>query len=175
MFLKQEDHRFVPALSFDGSGNFSLTITDRQGQIIMPIMPCWAGKGPVFIFLKLLAILMFSDKFYLGLDPTMERLPHARAIYCIRCDGKWYNIHSQIYRIQSIVGRGTAVWIVYNNEGYFILKDSWVQPSRVTSEVEILKQFLRDTKLRRRVPELIGSEDLAFVTAGNDIIQDDTS
>ena len=95
----------------------------------MPIMPCWASKGPIFIFLKLLAILMFSDKFYLGLNPTMERLPNAGAIYRICCDRKWYNIHSQIYRIQSIVGQGTAVWIVYNNECYFILKDSWVQPS----------------------------------------------
>jgi hypothetical protein len=72
MFLKQENHRFILALSFDGRGNFSLTLTDRQGQIITPSMPCWAGKGPVFVFLKILSVLMFSHDIHIGLDPSME-------------------------------------------------------------------------------------------------------
>lgn len=38
MFTVQHDRRFVPALCFDGSGKWSLTITDRQGQLLMGAM-----------------------------------------------------------------------------------------------------------------------------------------
>jgi hypothetical protein len=31
LFLTQDNHHFIPALKFDGSGNFSLTVTDCQG------------------------------------------------------------------------------------------------------------------------------------------------
>ena len=34
MFTAQHDRQFVPALCFDGSGFWSLTVTDRQGQLV---------------------------------------------------------------------------------------------------------------------------------------------
>jgi hypothetical protein len=72
MFISQCNHHFVPALSFDGHGNFSITVTDRQGQAHINIMSILAaGKESALLILKILACLMYGTEGNVGLDTTM--------------------------------------------------------------------------------------------------------
>src|SRR6266446_8707524 len=72
LFLTQDNRRFVPALKFDGSGNFAFTITDRQGQIQMGVISIFAsGKACALMVLKILAALMYGSPSDVGLDPSM--------------------------------------------------------------------------------------------------------
>jgi hypothetical protein len=160
MFIKQHDRRFVPALRFDGSGLFSLIITDREGQIIMSELPLLRGRGNALIFMKILISLMYGGDKDVGLDTTMIRGPDAR-VCKIYVNNDEYRVVKKIYASQFLIGRGTVVWIVIKNDGpCCILKDSWIQVERVESEIALLKKLNVDPVLGNRVPHLIDGEDV---------------
>jgi hypothetical protein len=162
LFLTQDNRRFVPALKFDGSGNFSLTITDRQGQIRMPALSLFmSGKDCALLLLRILAALMYGSLFDVGVDPSMvcDKEGNVTTIFV---NEKEFKVYRRIYALQALVGRGTKVWIVTRGEQFYILKDSWVQSGRLESEIDFLKLMVLDPILTGRVPKLIEGEDLQF-------------
>jgi Fungal protein kinase len=158
MFTAQHDRRFVPALCFNGSNDWSLTITDRQGQLFSGMMSL-RGMPYVGKFLRILISLMFGEEKLLGLDPNMIRDTnhHVSSIFV---DGISYSIRRNIYSLQSLLGRGTKVWIVTRNGEHYILKDAWVQASRVENENNHLKKIQGIPDLKGKVPTLVAGEDV---------------
>jgi hypothetical protein len=127
LFVTQDNHRFVPALSFDSSRNFSLTTTDRQGQIHMGVMSLLAsGKEFVLVLMRILVCLIYGTPSNIGLDPSMICDPIGD-VKSIMVDNKEFTVLCRVYALQSLIGRGTKVWIVIWNGQHYILKDSWVQ------------------------------------------------
>jgi Fungal protein kinase len=61
-----------------------------------------------------------------------------------------------------MIGRVTTVWLVNRNGEYYILKDSWIQDSRVESEIKFIDLLKDDHKLKDRVPKLIEGEDICI-------------
>jgi hypothetical protein len=160
LFLTQDNRRFVPALRFDGSSNFSLTITDRQGQIRMPAMSLSvSGKSCALDLLTILAALMYGSASDVGLDPSMECDEEGNVV-SIWVNKKVFNVFRRIYALQALVGRGTKVWIVTRLDQYYILKDSWIQSGRVESEMNFLDAMARHPSLTGRIPKLVEGEDL---------------
>ena len=159
LFISQHDRRFVPALSFNGQGSFALTLTDRQGQISMPPIPFLHGRANAFIFMKILTFLMYGPIHNTGRDSTMELHPNGQ-VKAISVNNHWYTVVYLIYSLQSMIGRGTTVWLVTRNGEHYILKDSWIQDSRVESEITFLKRLKNDPKLKNHVPDFIEGEDV---------------
>jgi hypothetical protein len=159
LFLSQHDRRFAPALCFDGMGMFSLTITDRQGQITMPPMSLLQGKGNAFTLMKILCFLMYGDLLFTGRDPTMI-LDSRKKVQAIIVNGHTYDVVHIIYTLQSLIGRGTTIWLVFRDGKFFILKDSWIQASRVGSEISLLEKLKHDVKLKDHVPHIVEGEDV---------------
>jgi hypothetical protein len=159
LFVSQHDRRFVPALSFNGQGFFALTLTDRQGQITMPPIPFLHGKANAFMFMKILTFLMYGPVHNAGRDTSMELHPNGH-VKSISVNNHLYRVVYLIYSLQSMIGRGTTVWLVKRDGEYYILKDSWIQDSRVESEITFLKMLKDDPKLKNYVPDLIEGEDI---------------
>jgi hypothetical protein len=162
MFLSQCVRRFIPALSFDGEGNFTLTITDRQGQVRMALMSLTAsGTESALLILKILACLMYGPEEDVGIDPTMTRgLKYDVEAICI--NKQRFIVDRLIYRIQSLLGRGTQVWVVKHRNKSYILKDSWVQSGRVGSEIDFLTLMKGHKFLEGYVPHLFEGEDVTI-------------
>ena len=160
LFLTQDNRRFVPALRFDGGDNFSLTITDRQGQVRMPTMSLSvSGKSCALVLLRILAALMYGSHSDVGLDPSMV-CDEKGVVLSITVNRKEFTVFRRIYALQALVGRGTKVWIVTREGRYYILKDSWIQSGRVESEIHFLKLMDLHPALTGRIPKLIEGEDL---------------
>jgi len=103
MFISQCDCCFVPALSFDGSGNFLITITDCQRQARLNIMSIFAlGKESALLILKV-ACLMFGTEGDVGLDTTMIH-GLGSSISAIMVNGQKFYVDQMIYQMQSFVG-----------------------------------------------------------------------
>lgn len=167
LFTTQDDRRFVLALCFDGNGRWSLTVTDRQGQLRSGMMSL-RGNEYVKLFLRVFITLMFGEERHLGLDPNMTRNTKNQ-ISKIRLDGKLFSVRRKIYSLQSLLGRGTQVWIVTRHGKPYILKDAWVQASRVENENLHLKAIRDIPALEGKVPTFVAGED---VMIGN--LPDDT-
>lgn len=162
MFLCQCNRRFVPALSFDGDGYFSLTVTDRQGQVRMGVISITAaGKRSALCLLKVLACLMYGTSGDVGLDASMSTGDNGD-IDAITVKGHQFSVDRLIYRLQSLIGRGTQVWVVKKNHKRYILKDSWVQSGRVGSEIDFLQLMAKHKFLEGRVPKIIAGEDVVI-------------
>ena len=158
MFTAQHDRRYIPALCFNGKINWSLTITDRQGQLFSGTMSL-RGMPYVGKFLRILVSLMFGGVNLLGLDPSMIR-DTSHHISKIFVSGISYSVRRNIYSLQSLLGRGTKVWIVSRNRKNYILKDAWVQASRVENENKHLKKIQGIPVLKGKVPTLVAGEDV---------------
>lgn len=160
MYLKQDNRRFVPALIIGGEGYFSLTVTDRQGQIRMsPVKLFSPGKDVALIVLRILAFLMYAPLSDIGLDPSMVCDTSGR-IESIFVNNINFLVVKRIYSLQALIGRGTKIWIVQQGEKFYILKDSWVLAGRVESEIDFLNSFAKHPALLGSVPVLIQGEDL---------------
>jgi hypothetical protein len=160
LFLTQDNRHFVPALSFGGSGSFSLTITDRQGQIRLAPMALFApGKDVALMMLKILVFLMYAPLADIGLDPSMLRDKTGK-IRSILVSSQEFIVVKRIYSLQALVGRGTKIWVVQRGDKHYILKDSWVLAGRVESEIDFLNKFAKYSVLSESVPTLVQGEDL---------------
>lgn len=160
MFTAQHDRRFVPAFCFNGSNDWSLTVTDRQGQLFSGMMSL---RGITYVgkFLRILISLMFGDEKLLGLDPNMKR-DTKHHITNILVNGVSYSVRRNIYCLQSLLGRGTKVWIVWKDRKNYILKDAWVQASRVENERKHLEKVQDIPFLKGKVPTLVAGEDVSI-------------
>ena len=160
LFLSQCIRRFVPALSFDGDGNFSLTVTDRQGQARMALMSLTAsGTESALLILRILVSLMYGPEGDVGIDPTMTR-GSGNTIVAIYINQRKFDVDRLIYRMQSLIGRGTQVWVVKHLSKSYILKDSWVQSGRVGLEIDFLTLMKGHQYLEGRVPKIFEGEDI---------------
>ena len=159
LFISQHDRRFVPALSFNGQAEFSLTLTDRQGQLKTPFISFLHGKANAFLFMRVLMFLMYGPLHNTGRDTTMQCGSDGRVKF-ISVNGHQYEVVYPIHSLQSMIGRGTTIWLVVRNDNYYILKDSWIQTSRVGSEIEFLEKLKDDSVLRGRVPHIMEGEDV---------------
>jgi Fungal protein kinase len=127
LFLTHDNCCFSPAVTFDGSGNFSLTITDHQGQIWMGVFSVFTlGKECALMLLRILAALMYGSLSDVGLDPSMKCDDEGN-VKTIIINKKELTVFRRIHALQALIGRGTKVWIVTQEDQYYILKDSWVQ------------------------------------------------
>ena len=158
LFTTQNDRRFVLAICFDGKGKWSLTVTDRQGQLRSGMMSLH-GKEYVEHFLRVFITLMFGEEMHLGLDPNMIR-DRKNQISKIRLDGKLFSVRRKIYSLQSLLGRGTQVWIVSRGGKPYILKDAWVQASQVENENSHLQAIQHLPALEGKVPTFVAGEDV---------------
>ena len=77
----------------------------------------------------------------------------------ISCDGKEFKVVNAIFKAQSLVGRGTHVWLVEYEGKRYILKDSWVEISRQVSEF-------------KRLEDLKGIKGVAQLFCGADVCVD---
>jgi hypothetical protein len=138
----QADHVFVPILSVWGKHKFHLTVTDREGQLRSMVYEL-AGVRPVTVslsFLRVIVGLCFTDKQYVGYDPTMTTDVFG-IVKSIKCCGADYRVVRTIYETQSFIGRATRVWQVEYMGKQYILKDAWVEKSRPVSEFEHLQHI----------------------------------
>ena len=118
-FLLQFDRRFATALSFCSSGQYAFTLTDREGQICYNSSLKSSGLENAQRFLTILAFLMFGDDSVIGLDPHFIR-DGADRLVAINMDNKRYELGDRIYAVDSLLGRGTNVWIVTRGDKQFI-------------------------------------------------------
>jgi hypothetical protein len=75
-------------------------------------------------------------------------------------DNKRYELQDCIYTLESLLGRGTNVWIVTRDDKSFVLKDSWVLRDLVESEVTHLKAMVGHDKIKLLVPTFVGGGDV---------------
>ena len=128
-FLCQPHRCFTILLSFINAkdGLFSITVTDRAGQICVnniDLMGCSIENGLLLLFV--LAFLMFGSPEDIGLDPHFKINPLNGQVVAIKCENCRFEVVERIHALLLLFGRGTQVWIVVHNGRKYILKDSWV-------------------------------------------------
>jgi hypothetical protein len=162
MFLCQFNRRFVVALSFTSAEeeSFRLTVTDREGQIHWSVgLNAARSKERSILFLRILVVLMFGSSTNIGLDPNTE-IDHTGKCVAITIQEKRFLVTDLIYTLNSVVGRGTRIWLVKHGGVTYTLKDCWIQHERVHSEVSMLEKMKKDKKLSGRVPTLFCGGDV---------------
>lgn len=82
----------------------------------------------------------FAPKSVVGYDPTMLTDDWDKVIHII-CDGKKFKVIRAIFETQLLVGRATRVWEVEFEGKRFILKDSWIESSRLMAEYKLLQRL----------------------------------
>lgn len=152
IFCKQLCRRFVPSLSFT-KDHFCFTVCDRSGIIKTPYIPLNDdNKGTL---LRALAGLALAKEKFIGYDETM----HCGAtgeIKSISVGNDEYTVVKNLFMARALKGRATQCWHVQKGGEDFIIKDSWINTKRTTSEIETLR-ILEDVK---NVPRLIQGLDL---------------
>jgi hypothetical protein len=164
MFLYQSNRRFVPALSITGSGMFSFTLTDCEGQIRLSEMDLLSGgRENCVVFLTILAFLMFGSHSDIGLDPHIQCDPDSGEPLSITVDEQCFEVLQCTYLSKPLIGRGTKVWIVTRDgTRRFVVKDSWTQEKYLESEVEHLQKFRGHEAIKDFVPTLICGGDVVI-------------
>lgn len=109
--------------------------------------------------MKILTFLMYGPRHNTGRDTTMKLHPDGQ-VKAISVNGHWYEVVYLIYSLQSMIRQGITIWLVICNGKYYMLKDSWIQTSRVGSEIEFLKKLKGDPKLQGHVPHIVEGEDI---------------
>jgi hypothetical protein len=163
MYLCQYNRRFVVALSFTAAEgqSFRLTVTDREGQVKWTVgLDGARSKERAALFLRILVVLMFGTSANIGLDPNVEIDGTTGKCVAITLQEKRFEVVDLIYSLDSIVGRGTRVWVVMYNDVKYALKDCWIQHERVDSEISMLKKMKTGEKLTDRVPTLFCGGDV---------------
>ena len=163
-FLCQPHRRFTISLSFidTETGQFSVTVTDRVGQVrINPIDLMQPSIDNGLFLLWILAFLMFGRPEDIGLDPHFEINLKGQAI-AIECENRRFELLERIHALPSLFGRGTQVWIVTHNGIKYVMKDSWVREDGIHNEVAHLRRMASHEELKGRVPTLICGGDVVI-------------
>jgi Fungal protein kinase len=162
MFLCQYNRRFVVALSFTSAReeSFRLTVTDREGQVHWTVgLHSSRRKERSLLFLRILFILMFGSSADIGLDPNFE-IDQTGKCVAITVQEKRFQVVDLIYSLNSVVGRGTRIWVVKLGKATYTLKDCWIQHEHVQSEISMMKKFREDEQLTGFVPKLLCGGDV---------------
>ena len=85
---------------------------------------------------------------------------NANQLVAINMGNKCYELGDHIYVVESLLGRGTNVWIVTREDKQFILKDSWVLGDLVESEIVHLQAMKEHSKIKSRVPIFMDGGDV---------------
>ena len=160
LFVLQFDRRFATALSFCHSGEYWFTLTDREGQIHYKSSLKNNGLESAEVFLGILAFFMFGDDADIGLDPHFIHDSTTDHLIAINIGNKCYELKDRIYAVESLLGRGTNVWIVTREDKQYILKDSWVLGDLVESEVTHLQAMSEHSEIESRVPSFVDGGDV---------------
>ncbi|TDL22920.1 hypothetical protein BD410DRAFT_859116 [Rickenella mellea] len=115
------------------------------------------------LFLRVAVGILFLPDQYLGYDDTIDLVKNE-----IRVKDKAYPIESVIYQEPSLRGRGTVCFKVMIDGKFGVVKDSWVDKSRVDKEWDLLKE----AKGINNVAQMIDHEILQFRGA-NDSTESD--
>ena len=132
----QADHTFIPILSVWGFHKFWLIVTNHEGQQHSMVYEL-ASPTPIsasLAFLQIIVNLCFTDKQYIGYDPTMTT-NNFGLVKSIKCCSKIYKVICIIYETQSFVGHATRVWEVEHDNQHLILKDAWVKKSHPCQQI----------------------------------------
>jgi hypothetical protein len=162
MFQCQVNRRFVVALSFTANGKFTLTLTDREGQLRWLETPLFENKKHLDHFFHIFSFLMFGKESNVGLDPNFE-FDNFGKLLAITVDEKRFVVEKLIYELACIVGRATRVWIVKGDNRQYVLKDSWIQEHHVDSEIRILQMIAKSSghdKIKESVPQFVCGGDV---------------
>jgi hypothetical protein len=165
MFQCQVNRRFVIGLSFTGNGNFTLTLTDREGQLRWNEMPLFENKKHVDVFFHVFSFLMFGEDSDIGLDPQFEYNVFGKLL-AVNVDEKRFVVEKMVYELSCIVGRATRVWVVKHDNKKYVLKDSWIQEHHLDSEVSILKKMTEGMKGHQNVEQSIKDSIPQFICGG---------
>ena len=163
MLQCQVNRRFVVSLSFTGDNNFTLTLTDREGQLRWYQMPIFENRKHHDVFFHVFSFLMFGEDSDIGLDPNFKLNDFGKLLEIV-VDEKHFVVEKLVYELSCIVGRATRVWIVkYDNKRY-VLKDSWIQDHHVDSEIDILQRMTQLTTkhddIKDSVPRFVCGGDI---------------
>jgi hypothetical protein len=161
VFQCQVNRRFVVGLSFTGDGKFTLTLTDREGQLRWNEMPLFENKKHVDVFFRVFSFLMFGTESDIGLDPKFE-FDKSGKLLAVNVDEKRFVVEKMVYELSCIVGRATRVWVVKHDNKKYVLKDSWIQEHHLDSEVGILQKMTEGMKgkdveqsIKNSIPQFI--------------------
>ena len=168
VFQCQVNRRFVVGLSFTGNGNFTLTLTDREGQLRWNEMPLFENKKHVDIFFHVFSFLMFGEDSDIGLDPNFEFDDFGKLL-AVYVDEKRFVVEKMVYELSCIVGRATRVWVVKHDKKKYVLKDSWIQEHHLDSEVSILQKMMEGMK-KKNVKESVQQSIPQFVCGGDVVV-----
>jgi protein kinase-like protein len=166
IFQCQVNRRFVVGLSFTGNGKFTLTLTDREGQLRWKEMPLFENKKHVDVFFYVFSFLMFGEDSDIGLDPRFEVDAFGK-LQAVTIDEKRFVVEDKVYELSCIVGRATRVWVVKHDKKKYVLKDSWVQEHHLDSEVSILQKMTEGMKTHKNVAQSIKDSIPQFVCGGD--------
>jgi len=164
-FLCQPHRRFTISLFFINTetGQFSITVTDRAGQVRINTIDLMEPSIDNGLFLLwILAFLMFGCLEDIGLDPYFEIDPSNGKVVAIECENRRFEVVERIHALHSLLGRGTQVWIVTHNGIKYIMKDSWVREDGLHNEVAHLRRMTAHEELKGRVPTLICGGDVVI-------------
>ncbi len=161
-FLCQPHRRFAISLSFSNTrkSQFSVTVTDRVGQIRVANMDLMESAENALLLLSILAFLMFGSPEDIGLDPHFETNPLNGHIVAVECENRRFEVLKRIHALPTLFGRGTQVWIVAHKGIRYIMKDSWVREDRTNNELAHLRKMLSHKELKDHVPTLICGGDV---------------
>jgi len=161
MSTYQFDRRFVLALSLVGTSKFSLTLTDREGQIrFQGTALSDSNRENASIFLKIISFFMFGKLSDIGLDPSFVSDPVTGHLTAVKVDDRSFQLCERIYTLENMLGRSTKVWIVASDNERFVMKDSWVHATRGPSEIEHLKAMLGHEEIKHFVPTIVCGGDV---------------
>ncbi|EPQ61234.1 hypothetical protein GLOTRDRAFT_109367 [Gloeophyllum trabeum ATCC 11539] len=110
------------------------------------------------LFLRIFTAIMFSDREYLGYDPSITTLDDGSRIVTVK--GKSYVIKKRIYFSPSILGRGTSCWQATRDGVTYAIKDYWTDVTREFTEAEFLEEA-RNAGIEN-VCQLVDEEILTF-------------
>jgi hypothetical protein len=154
---------FTISLGFSNARKtqFSVTVTDRVGQIRLPMMDLMeTSEENGLLLLSILAFLMFGSPEDVRLDPHFEINPLNGHIIAIECENHRFEVLKRIHALPTLFGRGTQVWIVAHNGIRSIMKDSWVREDHDNNELAHLCDMLTHKELEDRVRMLICGGDV---------------
>ncbi|TDL13486.1 hypothetical protein BD410DRAFT_735314, partial [Rickenella mellea] len=109
-----------------------LTVFNRSGSVSSTKFDVHEHPD---LFLRVAVGILFLPDQYLGYDDTIDLVKNE-----IWVKGKAYPIDSVIYQEPSLRGRGTVCFKVVIDGKFGVVKDSWVDNSRVEKEWKLLEE-----------------------------------
>ena len=91
MFQCQVNYHFVIALSFAGNGKFTLTLTDREGQLRWYEMPLFENRKHLDFFFHVFSFLMFGEDSDIRFDPNFKFDGSGKLLSITVNSNKWKN------------------------------------------------------------------------------------